>query len=245
MANDIEVSRERFSRFTPRDAALTRWRYGCGYVALLAERRYRRMFAGARRLLDIGCGLGAAAQWAGPADYFGVDLSETLIRQGTAHPDRHLATADVWCLPFPDGAFDRVVCMGVLHHLPREDLAATLQEMARVLEPGGEIAIMEPNPWSLYQRLLAYLRPAERGILHTSPRRLRRAIETVHQLSIVQFGFDHTMFWPAHLTFLLSRWSWVTGPRVTAFLMTLHRFVVGLTPRWLRSHTSWRLRKAG
>ena len=245
MANDAEASRERFSRFTSRDAALTQWRFGRGYVALLAERRYRRMFAGARRLLDVGCGLGAAAQWAGPADYFGIDLSETLIRQGTAHPDRHLAAADICRLPFPDGAFDRVVCMGVIHHLPLQGIAAALREMARVLEPGGEIVLMEPNPWSLYQRLLAYLRPAERGILYTSPRNLWRAMENVPQLSIVQFGFDHTMFWPAYLTFLLSRWSWVTGPRVTALLMALHRFVVCLTPRWLRSHTSWRLRKAG
>ncbi len=237
------ASEKRFSRFTSRDADLVCWRFGRGYVAEIARRRYRRMFHGARRILDVGCGTGEAARWANDADYVGIDLSEELVRRGAARPGRQLAAASVTALPFSDGTFDRAVVMGVLHHLAPDQMPAALQEVARTLEAGGEIVIVEPNPWNLFQRLLAWVRPAERGILGTSPRRLRRALESVAGLRLVTFAYDHTMFWPAHLTFLLRRWAWPTGPRLTACFRILHRAVTALTPGPLQSHTFWRLRK--
>lgn len=120
-----------------------------------------------------------------------------------------------------------------------------LSEMARVLKAGGEIAVIEPNPWSLFQRLMAYVRPPERGILATSPSRLRRLMEAVPGVTIDRCEYDHTMFPPAHATFLLRRWSWVSGPTATGCLRLLHAAVVRLTPRPLRSHVFYRLRKGG
>jgi SAM-dependent methyltransferase len=53
-------------------------------------------------------------------------------------------------LPFPDARFDAVVCLHVLHHLtkPRRGL----EEMLRVLRPGGRLLIAEPHA-SLSMRL--------------------------------------------------------------------------------------------
>ncbi len=236
-------SEERFSRFSDRDAALVRWRFGQGYVARLTERRYRDMFDGASRILDVGCGVGEAADRAGGAEYVGIDLSEPLVRAGRGRPGRRLAVADVTRLPFADGTFDRVCCMGVLHHLAREALRPALREMARVLEPGGEAAIIEPNPWNPYQRVFAWLRPPERGILNISPRALGQIIASVPGLAIARFGYDHTMPLAALATFLLRRWRWPTGPRTTRLLAWLHGWAVRLRPGPLRTHTSWRLRK--
>jgi ubiquinone/menaquinone biosynthesis C-methylase UbiE len=46
---------------------------------------------------------------------------------------------DVGAMPFSDGAFDTVICQQGLQFFP--DKAAALQEMARVLAPGGRLAL--------------------------------------------------------------------------------------------------------
>lgn len=240
-----QASEERFKQFTQRDADLMRWRYGCGYIAEWEASRYRLMFAGGRRILDVGCGAGEAAIWADGAEYVGIDMAEAQLRQGRGKPDRLLAAASVLALPFPDGCFDRVVAVGMFHHLTAGEAPAAIREMARVLAPDGEIAVLEPNPWNFYQRLLAYVSPAERGILHTSLPRLRRAVASVPEVAAVRFEYDHILFWPGYLTFLLRRWAWPTGPRMTRLFQAWHRFVIRLTPRPLRSVTTFRLRKAG
>jgi SAM-dependent methyltransferase len=48
-------------------------------------------------------------------------------------------------LPFPDGAFDRVIAAEVLEHIP--DDRAAISELARVLRPGGTIAVTVPRWW--------------------------------------------------------------------------------------------------
>lgn len=243
MAESARASEERFGRFTPRDAALVTWQFERGYVAELARRRYRRMFHGGKRILDVGCGVGAAAAWADGADYFGIDLSEAWVRQGRDEPDRSLAVASVVSLPFPDECFDRVVCSGMLHHLPASRVAEALKEMARVLTMGGEIAILEPNPWNPYTRLFAYVRTAERGILHTGPRQIRRAIAAVPDVTVDGFSYDHGAIWPIHLTFYLRRWAWLTGRWMTRLFLKWHTVTSWITPGPLRECLFWRLRK--
>lgn len=242
-ARETQASVDRFAKFDTRDAALVRWRFGRGYVSELARERYRKMFHDGRRALDVGCGVGAAAQHAGDAAYFGIDLSELLVAAGRGERGLALAAADVTRMPFADGSFDRVLCMGVLHHLSADEVDAALREMARVLEPGGEIAIVEPNPWNLWNRLMAYVRPPERGILHTGAGPLRRLFERAADLEIAAFDREHTMFLPAHLSLLLRNWTWVTGPRTTRAMLGLHRLLLHVIPRAVRSHTFWRLRK--
>jgi len=243
VAESAQASEERFSRVTPRDTALIAWQFQKGYVAELTERRYRRMFHGGKRILDVGCGVGAAAAWADGADYVGIDLSEAWVHQGCDEPDRSLAVASVVSLPFPDECFDRVVCSGMLHHLPAFRVPEALKEMARVLKQGGEIAIVEPNPCNPYARLLAYIRPAERGILHVGPRQIRRAIAAVPDVQVDCFAYDHAAFWPTHLTFYLRRWSWLTGRLMTRMFLRWHTAMSWLTPRPLRACTFWRLGK--
>lgn len=97
--------------------------------------------AAGRQLLDVGSGPGvaaAAAQTRGAA-VTGVDVSPGMIALAReAYPGVDFQVADVTMLPFPDAAFDTVICNFALGHFPEPDVA--LAECVRVLAPGGILA---------------------------------------------------------------------------------------------------------
>ncbi len=97
-----------------------------------------------RRILDIGCGVGAFVRRLrefSPRVY-GVDVdAEWVARGGEELPGLALAVGE--SLPFADGTFDVVLLHEVLEHVT--DDQATLQEAARVLAPGGRVVIFCPN----------------------------------------------------------------------------------------------------
>lgn len=99
-----------------------------------------RLHRGAR-LLDVASGPGllaaeAASRGARP---IGVDLSPRMIELARRlYPAIEYREADVEFLPFPDHAFDAVVCAFGLGHFPRPELAVA--ECVRTLSPGGRIA---------------------------------------------------------------------------------------------------------
>ena len=51
-------------------------------------------------------------------------------------------SGDATCLPFPDGSFDKIIAAEVLEHLPADQ--AAMDEIARVLRPGGIVAVTVP-----------------------------------------------------------------------------------------------------
>jgi len=73
------------------------------------------------------------------------------------------AAADVHALPFAGESFDGIVMLDVLHHLERPDLF--FAEAARVLRPGGRLAMIEPGitpaSWLFYK--LLHAEPVEMG----------------------------------------------------------------------------------
>jgi len=69
-------------------------------------------------------------------DVAGVDGSERMLEHARAkNPGADIQRADVEAIPFPDSSFDFVLCIEVLRYLP--DAQRCVQEMARVLKPGG------------------------------------------------------------------------------------------------------------
>lgn len=81
-----------------------------------------------------------------------VDMSEPFVerlREVTTERGGDAADvgwADLTQIPFPDDAFDIVVCGEVLEHIP-DDVAA-VRELHRVLRPGGLLVVSVPaNPW--------------------------------------------------------------------------------------------------
>ena len=78
---------------------------------------------------------------------FGIDISEpTVVRARAAFtraaPLRGVA-ADVRALPFRDASFDAIYSMGTIEHFAETELA--VEEMARVLKPGGMAIVGVPN----------------------------------------------------------------------------------------------------
>ncbi|HXH82451.1 MAG TPA: class I SAM-dependent methyltransferase [Candidatus Tectomicrobia bacterium] len=107
-----------------------------------------------RRLLEAGCGTGEYACWYAQhgADVTAVDLSTPSLRAAAAYAEREGVTSiaferqSVLDLPYADGSFDYVSCMGVLHHTP--DPYRGFRELCRVLRPGGVLVVSLYNAFS-------------------------------------------------------------------------------------------------
>lgn len=100
--------------------------------------------------LDLGCSAGLytrelARRLGGLGDVIGVDISPSMLREAARKSRASGATpsfarADAENLPFADALFTRAVCGGSLNEIG--DPARALRETARVLAPGGRLAVM-------------------------------------------------------------------------------------------------------
>jgi SAM-dependent methyltransferase len=94
-------------------------------------------------VLEVGAGTGKL--WT-RVDHVGhglsltlTDFSPAMCAQLRAIPGARVQQCDATELPFPDAGFDTVIANHMLYHL--DDPAAALREFARVLRPGGRLAI--------------------------------------------------------------------------------------------------------
>lgn len=134
--------------------ALARAAKGVSGPGMSEELRIARLFLGLSagdRVLDVACGPGNFSREfarAAGADglVVGIDSSPTMLARGALDSERAgteglvLVRGDAMALPFEDGSFDCSCCFAALH-LFAEPFGA-LDEMRRVLAPGGRIAVM-------------------------------------------------------------------------------------------------------
>jgi ubiquinone/menaquinone biosynthesis C-methylase UbiE len=159
------------------------------------------------RVLDIGTGTGELARrFAQNRDcrVVGLDPSPAMIDEarrkateaGWGEVEFQVAEAPFLKIPYPDGAFEAVASSQAFHHLHERHKPAAVKEMARVLGPGGRLAIGDP----MFQ---------DRADLEAALARWPEALEEEY------FGYLETlepMFRAAGLSFQaeqLSRINWV------------------------------------
>ena len=107
-------------------------------------------------VLDVGCGDGRVAraleQMGHRVQYVGLDASEPLIAlartraETLTHVTAHFVYVDVteldWPSALPRRAFDVILALALLHHIPGRDLRQrTMQQMASLLAPSGTLII--------------------------------------------------------------------------------------------------------
>jgi SAM-dependent methyltransferase len=99
-------------------------------------------------VLEIGAGTGGLlhALLERGCHIEGVELSEPLMLEARrAFGPLPIQKVDGVALPFPDGSFDVVLSFDVFEHIPDSD--AHLDEVRRVLRPGGSYLMQTPNKW--------------------------------------------------------------------------------------------------
>lgn len=119
-------------------------------IAIEHESRYRwaEGLARDRDVLDVACGVGygtSVLARAGARRILGLDVSDDAIdraRERAGHLAEFLV-GDLHNLPCEDGSFDLVTCFETIEHVADPDRA--LDELRRVLRPGGLLLLSSPN----------------------------------------------------------------------------------------------------
>jgi SAM-dependent methyltransferase len=106
---------------------------------------------GALSALDVGCGVGLTVSEVVGAfgEVSGVDISSAMIeRASERNPEVDYRVYDGTRLPHDDASFDVAFTICVLHHVPSTSRSGLVDEIRRVLRPGGLALIGEHNPWN-------------------------------------------------------------------------------------------------
>lgn len=98
-----------------------------------------------KKIIDIGCGKGrfikALKSLFPKAKFYGIDISEKMIKFTPS--DTCVTLGSILNIPYPDEFFDFVYCVETLEHAIR--LEKAIEEMSRILKPGGKMVIIDKN----------------------------------------------------------------------------------------------------
>lgn len=119
------------------------------FVQNVYEARLFRQMSSIRDIdtaLEIGCGNGTGTRiikkMFSPGKIVAIDLDERMIKKAKQrNTDESIVyhVMDASTLAFDDDSFDAIFDFGIIHHIP--DWKACIQELGRVLKPGGEILL--------------------------------------------------------------------------------------------------------
>jgi SAM-dependent methyltransferase len=167
--------------------------------ALIRELR-GNLGPGPWKILDVGCGQGTAVSFLSPyGTVVGADVSFQMLRQGSRGVD--LVVQEPFDLPFVSGSFDAVFASCVYHHVQAADHARHLQELSRVLRPGGLVVVFEHNPLNPITRCIFNRAIVDRGCAMIPRRRL---VELFHTVGLREVRHKYVLFVPQVLSTALG-----------------------------------------
>lgn len=188
-----------------------------------------------QRVLDAGCGNGdytVLACQAG-ASVWAFDLSPRMVENTRRRLSRNkvsveeLAIGSVTAINYPDKFFDVVMCLAVIDHVPDSQRQHAVNELARVLRPGGALYINTPNrfayPWRVGRWMMSQLGLFPKGkIRFITPAELRRLVRNAGLEPGRSLGLEFIPPFSGIYTTDLRRLTflpdWVIGPLDQVYL---------------------------
>lgn len=140
MSLETEFTREYFERMASLEDTHP-WTRGMRKITFELLKRHARQV---KRVLDVGCGTGRfLREWReiGAKEVFGADLYTAALEFARERCKGQWAAASAAALPFVDASFDALHCADVIQHLTFKDAEIAFNEFARVLRPGGIVAL--------------------------------------------------------------------------------------------------------
>ena len=159
------------------------------------------------RVLDVGCGHGLIhpfllAQKDIKLEIFGVDVASSVIDFArAANPIVSYQAYDGITLPYVDNTFDLTFAICVMHHVPTRQWCDFLQEMQRVLKPGGVAVIFEHNPLNPITRKIVKNCPLDRGAVLINSKSMEKMLQRV---GFIRVNSSFILFTPIDKPFFLS-----------------------------------------
>jgi len=164
--------------------------------------------------LDAGCGLGnwnfLLQRFSGMRRTIGIDISDCLdaveqYRKEKNYDNVSFLKGNILALPFLDGVFDLITCLGVIEHF--EDPHVPLLELKRLLKPGGILFLDTPNHglWELYNRTF----PIDEHEDYYSPEELVNMFDRVGMevLESYALGFSNSVMTPLYQMYEYNKHS--------------------------------------
>jgi SAM-dependent methyltransferase len=144
------------------------------WVVLKQLFKHSGITPGILRWLDVGCGRGELLELAGSnfSQATGCDPSAGMLSSNASF--KAYKQPSPVELPFEDHSFDFVTAICVMHHVHGDDRKLLVDEIRRVLIPGGWCCIVEHNPWNPVTRSIVKRCPVDADAeLLTAPQTLR------------------------------------------------------------------------
>lgn len=157
-------------------------------------------------VLDAGAGEGRYRPEFAHTRYIGVDLAVGDVAWNYHTLD---AISDLVRLPFGANTFDAALCTQVLEHVNEPHLV--LQEIQRVLKPGGRLFLTAPQSWHQHQKPHDYYRYTSFGLRHQFEQAGLR-VDSIQSMGgyfwFVSYQLQNINFWLFPRGMRGRRWTW-------------------------------------
>lgn len=247
----IEASGDRwwFQRYPP-------WASIYAQMTLDRNDGVLNLISGGERLLDLGCGFGDVLYLCRDhyIEKYGVDPVPAMVDKSLHNLHSraladgfHVTKGSAVCLPYASNFFDTVTLLDVFEHIDVKDRHAALQEILRVLKPGGELILVTPSRailrfWNVINGLLSI----PFNVLRRVPVRIwrfvrkefteefcskRELLDAVEEAEFQLKHFERVSFYPAPETIgFLAPWLRISHrlPLVHRLLSKSFRMLSGL-----------------